>query len=41
MSSGWKYRTGLKLFNLGITLKLHWLQRLGDILKKSGLQEFI
>ncbi len=38
---GFKYRMGLRIFNLGIKLKIHWIIRLGDRIKRSGMGEYV
>ena len=37
----WKWRLGMKLFNLGIKLRFIWLMGIGDRLRRSGLGEFV
>ena len=38
---GWKWRLGIRLYNLGFENRIVWLMVLGDKIKKSSMGDFI
>jgi hypothetical protein len=38
---GWKYRMGLRIFNLGVKLRMVWVMRIGDRIKRKGMGEYV
>ena len=39
--AGFMYRTGLRIFNLGVKLRVHWIMKLGYHIKRKGMEEYI
>lgn len=38
---GFNYRMGLRIFNLGVKLRVVWIMTIGDNMKRKGMGEFI
>ena len=38
---GFNYRLGLRIFNLGVKLRIRLIMRLGDKIKRIGMGEYV
>jgi len=38
---GFKYRMGIRIWNMGRKLRLHWVMSIGDSIKRSAMGDFV
>jgi len=38
---GFRFRIGVRLWDLGIKLRLRWVMSLGDKIKRSAMEDFV
>ena len=41
MTKGFKYRMGVRIWNVGIRLRVHWIMLIGDNLRRKGLNDYV